>query len=93
MLNEWREFLDYTRPVIYKADSKKDTVWLGRFTFEALREFGGLSRILTVLARGFLFHDPDGAVTDQSSFVDASSVWIPDMGEIADLKQPAEKRR
>ena len=64
MLNEWREFLDYTRPVIYKADSKKDTVWLGRFTFEALREFGGLSRILTVLARGFLFHDPDGAVTD-----------------------------
>ena len=39
MLNEWREFLDYTRPVIYKADSKKDTVWLGRFTFEALREF------------------------------------------------------
>ncbi len=64
MLNEWWEFLDYTRPVIYKADSKKDTVWLGRFTFEALREFGGLSRILTVLARGFLFHDPDGAVTD-----------------------------
>lgn len=64
MLNEWREFLDYTRPVTYKADSKKDTVWLGRFTFEALREFGGLSRILTVLARGFLFHDPDGAVTD-----------------------------
>ena len=44
MLNEWREFLDYTRPVIYKADSKKDTVWLGRFTFEALREFGEIGR-------------------------------------------------
>ena len=41
MLNEWQEFLDYTGPVAYKADGKKDTTWLGRFTFEALREFGG----------------------------------------------------
>ncbi len=64
MLNEWQEFLDYTGPVTYKAGSKKDTSWLGRFTFEALREFGGLSRILTILARGFLFHDLDGAVLD-----------------------------
>lgn len=64
MLNEWQEFLDYTGPVVYKADSKKDTAWLGRFTFEALREFGGLSRILTILARGFLFHSPNDAVLD-----------------------------
>ena len=64
MLNEWQEFLDYTGPVVYKADGKKDTTWLGRFTFEALREFDGLSRILTILARGFLFHDPDGATLD-----------------------------
>lgn len=64
MLNEWQEFLDYTGPVAYKADGKKDTTWLGRFTFETLREFGGLSRILTILARGFLFHGPDGAVLD-----------------------------
>ena len=56
--------MDYTGPVVYKADGKKDTTWLGRFTFEALREFGGLSRILTILARGFLFHAPDGAVPD-----------------------------
>ena len=62
MLNEWQEFLDYTGPVAYKAVGKKDTTWLGRFTFEALREFGGLSWILTVLARGFLFHGPDGAI-------------------------------
>lgn len=64
MLNEWQEFLDYTGPVAYKADGKKDTTWLGRFTFEVLRDFGGLSRILTILARGFLFHGPDGAVLD-----------------------------
>lgn len=64
MLNEWQEFLDYTGPVAYKADGKKDTTWLGRFTFEALRDFGGLSRVLTILARGFLFHGPDGAVLE-----------------------------
>lgn len=64
MLNEWQEFLDYTGSVVYKADGKKDNSWLGRFTFEALREFSGLSRILTILARGFLFHGPDGAVLD-----------------------------
>lgn len=64
MLNEWQEFLDYTGLVAYKADGKKDTTWLGRFTFEALREFGGLSRILTILARGFLFHGPDGTELD-----------------------------
>ena len=60
MLNEWREFLDYTRPVEYQASGKKDTTWLGRFTFEALRDFSGMNRILTILARGFLFHASDG---------------------------------
>ena len=60
MLNEWQEFLDYTRPVEYQASGKKDTTWLGRFTFEALRDFSGMNRILTILARGFLFHTSDG---------------------------------
>ena len=27
-----------------------------------------------------------GQMEDQSSFIDASGVWLPDMGEIADLK-------
>ena len=62
MLNEWQEFWDYTGPVNYRAADKQDTTWLGRFTFEALRDFSGLSRILTILARGFLFHDGNGAV-------------------------------
>ena len=61
MLNEWQEFLDYTEPVAYRASGKKDTTWLGRFTFEALRDFSGMNRILTILARGFLFHDSEGA--------------------------------
>lgn len=29
-----------------------------------------------------------GQLEDRSSFIDASSVWLPDMGEIADLKTP-----
>lgn len=62
MLNEWQEFLDYTEPVEYRASGKKDTAWLGRFTFEALRDFSGMNRILTILARGFLFHAPDGTL-------------------------------
>ena len=62
MLNEWQEFLDYTEPVEYRASGKKDTTWLGRFTFEALRDFSGMNRILTILARGFLFHASDGAL-------------------------------
>lgn len=33
-------------------------------TSETLREFGGLSQILTILARGFLFHGPDGRELD-----------------------------
>ncbi len=62
MLNEWQEFLDYTEPVEYQASGKKDTTWLGRFTFEALRDFSGMNRILTILARGFLFHDSGGVL-------------------------------
>lgn len=65
MLNEWQEFLDYTEPVSYRASGKKDTAWLGRFTFEALRDFSGMARILTILARGFLFHRPDGEVRSE----------------------------
>ena len=37
MLNERQEFLDYTEPVENRSSGKKDTAWLGRFTFEALR--------------------------------------------------------
>lgn len=64
MLNEWQEFLDYTGPVCYQAVGKRDTTWLGRFTFEALRDFSGLARILTILARGFLFHTPGSSAAD-----------------------------
>ena len=62
MINEWEEFCAYTGTVSYTASKKSDTTWLGRFTFATILEFEGMSRILTVLARGYLFHGKDGAV-------------------------------
>lgn len=62
MINEWEEFCAYTGTVSYTASKKSDTTWLGRFTFATILEFEGMSRILTVLARGYLFHGEDGAV-------------------------------
>ena len=65
MLNEWEEFLRYTGPVIYTAAGKRDTTYLGRFTFSTLLDFEGLSRVLTVIARGYLFHNTDETLTEQ----------------------------
>ena len=62
MLNEWEEFCAYTGAVSYTASCKSDTTYMGRFTFATLLEFEGMARILTILARGYLFHDKDGVV-------------------------------
>ena len=43
---------------------KRDTSFLGRFTLDTLLDFEGMARILTILARGFLFHHPDGSLAD-----------------------------
>lgn len=61
MLNEWKEFQDYTGAVNYTARNKQDTTYLGRFTFDTILDFEGLNRVLTTLARGFLFHNEDGS--------------------------------
>ena len=58
--NEWAEFLAYTKEPTYAARNKKDNGFLGRFTMDMLMENYGFARILTVLARGYLFHNPDG---------------------------------
>lgn len=60
MLNEWQEFLDYTGKVNYTAKTKSDATYMGRFTFEAFLDFEGLSRVLTIIARGYLFHGGEG---------------------------------
>ena len=62
MINEWEEFCAYTGTVSYTASKKSDTTYLGRFTFATILEFEGMARILTILARGYLFHDKSGAI-------------------------------
>ena len=62
MLNDWKEFQAYTKPMTYTAAGKRDTTYMGRFTFDTMMDFEGLSRVLTVLARGYLFHTEDGSL-------------------------------
>ena len=68
MTNEWAEFKAYTEQPTYTAVRKTDTTYLGRFTFDMITEFSGFGRILTTIARGYLFHDKDGAVLDRNPY-------------------------
>ena len=54
MLNEIAEFKAYTGEVNYTAKNKYDSTYLSRFTFDTLLKFEGLSRILTIIARGYM---------------------------------------
>ena len=55
MLDEWEEFRAYTEPPVYASSGKTDNAFLGRFTFDMLKDFEGLARVLTILVRGFMF--------------------------------------
>ena len=57
MLNEMEEFRAYTEQPVYAATGKRDTSYMGRFTFRTFTEFEGLGRILTIIARGYLFKE------------------------------------
>ena len=80
MIREWDEFRAYTEPVTYTATGKRDSTYLGRFTFDTLLGFEGLARVLTILARGYLFHLPSGELAENprsrlSHTRDALCVW------------------
>ena len=64
MTNEWKEFKAYTGPVSYTATGKRDTSYLGRMTFDTITEYVGMTHILTIIARGYLFHNADGGLRD-----------------------------
>lgn len=63
MLNELEEFRAYTQFPVYAAKGKRDTAYLGRFTYEILTEFHGLGRILTILARGYLWQEGEADIS------------------------------
>ncbi len=55
MLNEMEEFKSYTHFPKYRANGKRDMSFLGRFTFDMLIKQIGLHRVLTIIARGYMF--------------------------------------
>ena len=55
MLNEIEEFKAYLQYPKCCANGKRDMSFLGRFTFDMLIKQIGLHRVLTILARGYMF--------------------------------------
>ena len=62
MTNEWLEFKAYTDKPTYFSSGKRDFSYLGRFSLNTILELEGMGRILTIIARGYLFHDKDGNI-------------------------------
>ncbi len=64
-----------------------------RTAVETIRRFGLLrARSIRGQLEGEIPSTIRGQSIDRSSFVNASSVWIPDMGEIADLKEKQKNK-
>ena len=57
MINEREEFLSYINFPEYISHSKQDYSYLGRFTLEMFEDLSGFNRILTILARGYMFNE------------------------------------
>ena len=94
MLNEWKEFQDYTGAVNYTARNKQDTTYLGRFTFDTILDFEGLNRVLTILARGFLFHNENGSpVKAPRERIDYAKRGLCAWCSVPDSKKPRPGRR
>ena len=60
MLNEKEEFLAYIGNIDYKTADKH--TYLGRFNFDMLTKFIGLSRVLTIIARGYMFENGEADI-------------------------------
>ena len=89
MTNEWLEFKAYTEKPKYSAASKHDLSYLSRFSFKTITDFEGFGRILTVIARGYIFHNKNGSLYEGNPYTrvgyarNALCAWcsIPDKNE------------
>ena len=61
MLNEIDEFKAYTTFPDYTIKSSKDNGYLGRFTYDILKDHYALNRVFVILARGYMWetNEPD----------------------------------
>ena len=61
MINEREEFFSYINFPEYSSKSKQDYGYLGRFTLEMFEDLTGFNRVLTILARGYMFDEEGNA--------------------------------
>lgn len=93
MTNEWLKFKAYTDKPTYFSSGKRDFSYLGRFSFKTILDLEGMGRILTIIARGYLFHDKDGNILEGDAYSrieyarNALCAWcsIPDAKENSDV--------
>lgn len=98
MTNEWLEFKAYTEKQKYSAASKHNLSYLGRFAFKTITDFEGFGRILTIIARGYIFHNKNGSLYEGNPYTrvryarNALCAWcsIPDKNEDASFINFAE---
>lgn len=58
MLNEYKEYYDYTEKLSVNWEAEKEAKVYSRLQLETVtKKFMGLTRVLTVIARRFLYHD------------------------------------
>lgn len=86
----WEEFRAYTQFPEYKAESKDDTRYMGRFTFPMLLDFKGFQHVLTILARGYLFKDGNNGYDNIDYARRALPAWC--SVELPKTKKPRIRR-
>ena len=93
MTNEWLELKAYIDKPTYFSSGKRDFSYLGRFSLNTILELEGMGRILTIIARGYLFHDKDGNILKNDAYSrieyakNALCAWcsVPDKKENSDV--------
>ena len=90
MIDERAEFAAYTEAVVYDATNKQDSAYLGRFTFDTLLRGEGLQRILTIVARGYLWQTDK---PDMDRARNALRAWCSIPVKKPSLRRPGSTRR
>lgn len=57
MIDERKEFQCYTEFPVYETAKTKDTAFLNRISLQMLKKGAGFLRVLTIVARGYLYKD------------------------------------
>lgn len=78
MINEREEFLSYINFPEYISHSKQDYGYLGRFTLEMFEDLTGFSRILTIIARGYMFDEEGNADIERAGKAIKAWCSVPD---------------